>query len=75
LKIYNLDTGTGLDTGKAFDTPTLIELWRTAPYLHDGRAETIVDVLKKHNPNDKHGRTSDLTDKQVRELAEFMLSL
>ena len=24
-----------------FDTPTLIECWRTAPYLHDGSAATI----------------------------------
>ncbi|MCI0540939.1 MAG: hypothetical protein L0Z50_37535, partial [Verrucomicrobiales bacterium] len=24
-----------------FDTPSLIEVWRTAPYLHDGRAATV----------------------------------
>jgi YVTN family beta-propeller protein len=74
-KKYELDTGRGLDTGKAFDTPTLVEVWRTAPYLHDGRAGTIADVLKEHNPNDKHGKTSDLTDKQSRELTEYILSL
>ena len=75
LKKYDLGNGRWLDTGKSFDTPGLIELWRTAPYLHDGRAETIVDVLKKHNPNNKHGNTSELTGKQIKDLAEFILSL
>ncbi len=75
LKKYDLGSGRWLDTGKSFDTPGLIELWRTAPYLHDGRAETIVDVLKKHNPNNKHGNTSGLTGKQIKDLAEFILSL
>ncbi len=28
-----------------FDTPTLVELWRTAPYLHDGSATTVLEVL------------------------------
>ncbi|UCC98552.1 MAG: c-type cytochrome [Phycisphaerales bacterium] len=75
MKTYNVGTGKGLDEDQSFDTPTLIELWRTAPYLHDGRAETIVDVLKKHNPNDAHGRTSDLADGEIAAIAEFVLSL
>jgi YVTN family beta-propeller protein len=75
LKKYEINTGRGLDTGKAFDTPTLIEVWRTAPYMHDGRAESIVDVLIKYNLDNKHGNTSDLTDKQIKDLAEFVLSL
>ena len=28
-----------------FDTPTLIEVWRTAPYLHDGRYLTIEELI------------------------------
>ena len=64
-----------LDEGQSFDTPTLIEAWRTAPYLYDGRAATIEDMLKKHNLDDRHGQTSDLTDKQIKDLAEFVLSL
>lgn len=72
---YNVGTGKLLDEGKAFDTPTLIEAWRTAPYLHDGRARTIVDVFKKHNPRDGHGHTSSLTEQQLADLAEYVLSL
>jgi YVTN family beta-propeller protein len=75
LKTYDVGTGRGLDEGHAFDTPTLIEVWRTAPYLHDGRAATVVDVLKKHNPDNAHGRTATFTDSEIENLAEFVLSL
>ena len=75
LKKHDLGIGKWLDEGKSFDTPTLIEVWRTAPYLYDGRAATIEDMLKKHNVDDRHGQTSDLTDRQVKNLVEFVLSL
>lgn len=29
-----------------FDTPTLVEVWRTAPYLHDGSLNTLEEVIK-----------------------------
>ena len=75
LQKYDVGTGTEKDDGMDYDTPTLIEVWRTAPYLHDGRAVTIKEVLTKFNKNDRHGRTSDLTDKQIEDLAAFVLSL
>ncbi len=75
LKKHDLGIGKWLDEGQSFDTPTLIEAWRTGPYLYDGRAATIEDMLKKHNVGDKHGKTSDLTDRQIRDLAKFVLSL
>ena len=58
-----------------FDTPTLVELWRTAPYLHDGSAATVPDVLTVRNPRDEHGGTSHLTAKEIEELTEYVLSL
>jgi cytochrome c peroxidase len=58
-----------------FDTPTLIEVWRTAPYLHDGSAATVRDVLTTHNPNGKHGNTSRLTMSQVDDLIAYIISL
>ncbi|GAI42933.1 unnamed protein product, partial [marine sediment metagenome] len=75
LKKYNIGTGKGLDENQSFDTPTLIEAWRTAPYLYDGRAETIKEVLTRHNAGDKHGKTSALTDEEINSLAAFILSL
>ena len=76
LKKYNIGTGKGfLDENQSFDTPTLVEVWRTGPYLYDGRAKTIKKVLTKHNVGDKHGKTSTLTDEEINSLAEFILSL
>ena len=74
LRQYNLGIGKGLDKDQKFDTPTLVEVWRTAPYLYDGRAVTIEEVLTKYNPDDKHGLTSNLSDKEITDLANFVLS-
>jgi hypothetical protein len=75
LKKFNLDTGTEQDAGKPFDTPSLIEAWRTAPYLHDGRAADMMELLTKYNPGDKHGNTSGLSEQELKDLVEFLLSL
>lgn len=68
-------TGRGREENTAFDTPTLIELWRSAPYLHDGRAATLKEVITVYNTNDRHGRTSDLSDQAIDDLTAFLLSL
>jgi cytochrome c peroxidase len=58
-----------------FDTPTLIEAWRTAPYFHDGSAATIREVLKERNAEDRHGKTSHLNDEEIEALTAYVLSL
>jgi len=58
-----------------FDTPTLIELWRTAPYFHDGSQASLRDLLVFGNKNDQHGKTSHLSAEQVSDLCEYLLSL
>jgi len=76
LKSYDVGTHNRFDkTTDAFDTPTLIEVWRTAPYLHDGSAATLRDVLTSANRNDRHGHTSQLTADQINDLIEYLLSL
>jgi len=74
LKTHNVGTGKDLDKDRRFDTPTLVEVWRTSPYLYDGRAATIEEVLTIYNPGDKHGVTSKLTDTEIKDMAEFILS-
>jgi cytochrome c peroxidase len=32
--------------GTQFDTPSLLGIWATAPYFHDGSASTLEDVLR-----------------------------
>ncbi|MCZ6891813.1 MAG: beta-propeller fold lactonase family protein [Chloroflexi bacterium] len=61
--------------GPAFDTPSLRELWLTAPFLHDGRATALRDVLTTFNTGDQHGRTSGLTATELAVLEAFLLSL
>ena len=77
LQSYDVGTRGPRDPDKdsEFDTPTLSELYRTAPYLHDGRAATIKEVLTKYNPKDEHGATSKLTEKEIEALAAFLKSL
>jgi len=75
LKKYDVGLGTGREAGMEFDTPTLVEVWRTAPYLHDGRAVTIEEVLTTFNKDDKHGKTSELTREEIADLTAYILSL
>jgi len=75
LQKYDVGTGRGREEAIAFDTPTLIEVWRTGPWLYDGRAATMQSLLREHNRMDSHGTTAELTEEQLRDLAEFILSL
>lgn len=76
LRSYAVGTHNASDRPRdRFDTPTLIEAWRTGPYLHDGSAVTMVDVLTTRNREDAHGRTSHLTFEEIEDLAAFVLSL
>jgi hypothetical protein len=79
-KPFNLhDVGTGGSPrekmGPKYDTPTLIGVYRTGPYLHDGRAKTLHDVLTTCNPADRHGKTSHLKPGEIADLVAFLKSL
>lgn len=69
-RLHDVGTATIHET-RPFDTPTLRECWRTAPYLHDGRYVTIFELLK----DGRHGFTGLLSDKELRDLEAFVLSL
>jgi cytochrome c peroxidase len=72
---YSLGLGSDDDRNREFATPILIECWRTAPYMYDGRALSIQDVITIDNKNNTHGNTKDLTEQEVEDLTEFVLSL
>jgi len=57
------------------DTPTLRFLFDSGPYLHDGSAATLFDVLTTTNSEDKHGATSHLTPDELADLIAFLLAL
>ena len=78
--IVRHDVGTGGDDssekmGPAYDTPTLLGVYRTAPYLHHGGAVTLKEVLTTYNQGDQHGATSHLSEEQVAALVEFLRAL
>jgi DNA-binding beta-propeller fold protein YncE len=70
-------------------TPVLNDVWNSAPYLHDGSAPFLVDVIRPcdstlddcpvfgrgRNIDDKHGVTSILTPQQLNDLAAFQKTL
>lgn len=76
MKMHDVGTISRFDnpTNK-FDTPTLVEVWRSAPYLHDGSAATIRDVPTTRNHDNQHGNPSQLTQQQIDDLAAYVLSL
>jgi DNA-binding beta-propeller fold protein YncE len=54
------------------DTPSLLDLRQTEPYLHDGRAQTIESVFNHYNAADRHGHTSHLSEVEIHYLSEFL---
>jgi mono/diheme cytochrome c family protein len=60
---------------RRFKTPSLVEAWRTAPYLHDGRYTTLRDVITSGNRGDARGHTSHLSPAQIDDLVAFLRSL
>ncbi len=51
-----------------FDTPTLLGVWDTAPYLHDGAALTIEDAIAAHS-------NIQMNNTQRANLAEYVLQI
>ena len=77
LLMHDIGTGHGPGEllGPAFDTPSLRGIWHTAPYLHDGRAPILSDVLTTHNPHDRHGHTAHLSEAELHDLVAFLHSV
>lgn len=82
-KIVRHNVGTGKGDGgdpsermpPEYDTPTLLGVYKTAPYLHHGKAATLEDVFTKYNAGDRHGKTSHLSKAQIADLVEFLKAL
>ena len=69
MKMHRI--GEDIEFENGWDTPTLREVWRTAPYLFDGRAATMEEVFTVH----KHGIEKKISAKEAEELAEYVNSL
>jgi YVTN family beta-propeller protein len=69
---FNPDNGIVMSRG--FNTPSLKGLARTAPYLHDGSAATLMDRLNNDH-NGTHGVTSTMSSQDKADLVEYLKTL
>lgn len=58
-------------TPKQWDTPTLRGVWATAPYLHDGSANTIEEAIRRHETKE----VQTLTSGEIAAIAAYVRSL
>ncbi len=76
--VGTLQATSGQRLGKeleGIDTPTLRGIWATAPYLHDGSAQTLLEVVGSRNAEDRHGTTSNLSDEEREALVSYLLQI
>ncbi len=63
------------DASGMFDTPHLIGIGASAPYLHDGRAKTLEELWTTYQKDDQHGVSSYWSKEQLNDLVEFLKTL
>jgi len=71
-KSFDVGTKKNTDNTGLLDTPQLSNIALTAPYLHDGSAQTLEEIWTMYNPHDRHGRTNDLTKDELNDLIEYL---
>jgi mono/diheme cytochrome c family protein len=75
LQLHDVASRGKYDRRDDFDTPTLIECWRTAPYMHDGSYVTLKDLIAKGKHGKFGGDVEGMTEQEINDLVEFVLSL
>ncbi len=71
-KLFDVGTRKSTDNSGLLKTPQLTNIALTAPYLHDGSARTLEEIWTIFNPEDRHGRTNDLTKDELNDLIEYL---
>ena len=74
-KQFDVGTGKWTDRSPIFDTPQLVNIALTAPYLHDESARSLEEIWTVFNPHDQHGATNDLTKDELNDLIEYLRTL
>lgn len=73
--VHDVGTKMPLDRGGEFDSPHLLNIYDSAPYLHNGIAQTLEEIWTTYNPKDEHGVTNDMTKDQLNDLIEYLQTL
>jgi hypothetical protein len=71
-RIFDVGTRKSNDNTGLLKAPMLTNIALTAPYLHDGSARSLEEIWTVYNPDDKHGRTNDLTKDELNDLIEYV---
>jgi YVTN family beta-propeller protein len=74
-QLAEVGSGKTTDRSSLFDTPQLTNVWMTAPYLHDGSAQSLEEIWTVFNPKDTHGVTNDLAKDELNDLIEYLKTL
>ncbi len=74
-QMHNVGILTPLEPDGMYDSPSLVEVYRTAPYFHDGRSPTLKDALIKDDPGGNHGHAKSLSPQELDDLIAYLLSL
>ncbi|MGF1579165.1 MAG: cytochrome c peroxidase [Gemmataceae bacterium] len=73
--VHDVGTARIQDTDAEFDTPSLLGVAASGPYLHDGRAESLIAIFTRYNSRKKHGRAHRLTKAELADLIDYVGSL
>jgi YVTN family beta-propeller protein len=74
-QVHDIGSGAPTDDITEFDTPQIGNTYETAPFLHDGRSNTLEEIWTVFNPNDTHGLTNDMAKENLNDLIEFVKTL
>jgi len=75
-KKHNVGTTTADEKiGPDFDTPSLLGLYDSAPFFHDGRAATLAAALMLPTPGSEHDLRGRVTKRELQDLVAFLKAL
>ncbi len=72
---FNVGTKEAIDRYHGYNPPTLRNVYDRSPYLHDGRAFTLTDLLRKHHTPEKLVGTPPFNEAELADVVEFLKSL
>ena len=74
-RLHNVGSRGEYDDRDEFTSPTLVECWRTAPYMHDGHYTDLYQLFREGKHGATHGGVAEITNEELEALVEFLLSL
>jgi YVTN family beta-propeller protein len=74
-QVHDVGLGSPRDRYKGFNTPALRGVYQKVKLLHDGRAESLLDVVSGPHSPDKVAGAAELSEGEAQDLVEYLKSL